>query len=128
VPFIPRGLPRLLCASAAVVLLTAACSGGGSDDDASGDAPVTHTGREGDGWTVLHYSMADTNLEPFMVADVHELGVVGSNENLHVRELIDRSAGYGDDELLDQGSWVGGRVLDLGEPGTTEVEIGRAHV
>lgn len=120
-PFIPRGLPRLLCASVAVVLLTAACSGGGSDDDSSGGAPVTHTGREGDGWTVLHYSMADTNLEPFMVADVNELGVVGSNENLHVRELMDRSAEYGDDELLDQGSWVGGRVLDLGEPGTTEV-------
>lgn len=59
--------------------------------------------------------MADTNLEPFMVADVNELGVVGSNDNLHIRELIDRSAEYGDDELLDQGSWVGARVLDLAE-------------
>ena len=65
--------------------------------------------------------MADTNLEPFMVADVNELGEVGSNENLHVREFMDRSAEYGDDELLDQGAWVGGRILDLGEPGTTEV-------
>jgi hypothetical protein len=106
-------------AAAALLLLTAACSGGGSDD---GDQkPAAHTGREGDGWTVLHYSMADTNLEPFMVADVNELGTVGSNENLHVREFMDRSAEYGEDPLLDQGNWVGGRVLDLGEGGTTEV-------
>ncbi|MBJ7356156.1 clostripain-related cysteine peptidase [Nocardioides sp.] len=128
----PRPVRRSgLAAAATVLLLTAACSGGGSDDDAGGDggeepgdsgsAVSGHTGREGDGWTVLHYSMADTNLEPFMVEDVNELGAVGSNENLHVRELMDRSAEYGDDELLDQGSWVGGRVLDLGAPGTTEV-------
>jgi hypothetical protein len=65
--------------------------------------------------------MADTNLEPFMVADVNELGAVGSNENLHIREFMDRSAEYGEDELLDQGSWVGGRVLDLGADGTTEI-------
>ncbi|MEJ7796829.1 MAG: clostripain-related cysteine peptidase, partial [Nocardioides sp.] len=79
------------------------------------------TGREGDGWTVLHYSMADTNLEPFMVEDVNELGAVGSNANLHVREFIDRSSEYGDDKLLDQGSWAGARVLDIGEGGATEL-------
>ena len=116
---------RLLSATAALLLLTAACSGGGDDDpEPKGDGGSTaaeHTGREGDGWTVLHYSMADTNLEPFMVADVNELGAVGSNDNLHIRELMDRSAEYGDDELLDQGAWVGARVLDLGEPGVTEV-------
>lgn len=109
----------LALATAALLLTTAACTGGSSDSDDS--APASHTGREGDGWTVLHYSMADTNLEPFMVADVNELGQVGSNDNLHVRELMDRSAEYGDDELLDQGSWTGARVLDLGEPGTSEV-------
>jgi hypothetical protein len=120
-----------VAATTVLLLLTAACSGGGSDDEdkkpgaAGGDAGSVatggHTGREGDGWTVLHYSMADTNLEPFMVEDVNELGAVGSNENLHVREFMDRSAEYGDDELLDQGSWVGGRVLDLGVGGVTEV-------
>ena len=128
-----------LAAATVLLLLTAACSGGGSGDEdakagdtgsagtgdqtadqASSDAGG-HTGREGDGWTVLHYSMADTNLEPFMVEDVNELGAVGSNENLHVRELMDRSAEYGDDALLDQGSWVGGQVLDLGAGGVTEV-------
>jgi hypothetical protein len=125
VPRLTARSTRLLAATSALLLLTAACSGGSDDDpDPKGDggsAAVAHTGREGDGWTVLHYSMADTNLEPFMVADVNELGVVGSNDNLHVRELIDRSAEYGDDELLDQGSWVGARVLDLGQGGASEV-------
>ena len=119
VPHLPTRLLGPIAATTALLLLTAACSGGGSDDDTS--AAPSHTGREGDGWTVLHYSMADTNLEPFMVADVNELGTVGSNDNLHIREFMDRSAEYGDDELLDQGAWVGSRVLDLGEAGTTEV-------
>ncbi|MBB6626833.1 hypothetical protein H5V45_05815 [Nocardioides sp. KIGAM211] len=116
--------PRLVAAAAAVLFLTAACSGGDTEEkkpDAKGSTAAEHTGREGDGWTVLHYSMADTNLEPFMVADVNELGSVGSNDNLQVREFMDRSVEYGDDELLDQGAWVGGRVLDLGAAGATEV-------
>lgn len=116
----PSRRGRVLVATAALLLLTAACSGGGSKDEEDAGGPA-HTGREGDGWTVLHYSMADTNLEPFMVADVNEIGAVGSNENLHVREFMDRSAEYGDDELLDQGAWVGARVLDIGEGGTTEL-------
>lgn len=107
--------------AAALLLLLTACTGGGSDENERDSAGPAHTGREGDGWTVLHYSMADTNLEPFMVADVNEIGSVGSNDNLQVREFMDRSAEYGDDELLDQGAWVGARVLDLGEAGTAEV-------
>ncbi|MFC6342966.1 clostripain-related cysteine peptidase [Nocardioides hankookensis] len=118
-PTIPARRTASAVATAALLLLTAACTGGDEDDDETSGA--SHTGREGDGWTVLHYSMADTNLEPFMVADVNELGAVGSNDNLHVRELMDRSAEYGEDPLLDQGDWVGGRVLDLGADGTTEV-------
>jgi hypothetical protein len=120
VPTNLRRRPAVAIATAAFLLLTAACSSGSSDDDAD-KKPAAHTGREGDGWTVLHYSMADTNLEPFMVADVNELGAVGSNDNLHIREFMDRSAEYGEDEVLDQGNWVGGRTLDLGAPGTSEV-------
>jgi len=119
VPTTPARRIATAVAAAALLLLTAACSGDASGDDS--DEPAAHTGREGDGWTVLHYSMADTNLEPFMVADVNELGAVGSNDDLHVRELMDRSAEYGEDELLDQGAWVGARVLDIGAGGTTEV-------
>jgi hypothetical protein len=115
-------LTSLAAACAAALLLTTACSGGSGDGDADKtEAAASHTGREGDGWTVLHYSMADTNLEPFMVADVNELGQVGSNDNLQVREFMDRSTEYGEDPLLDQGDWVGGRVLDLAEPGTSEL-------
>src|SRR4051812_1685879 len=113
-------LTSLIATGAASLLLTTACGGGSGDGEKTGVA-APHTGREGDGWTVLHYSMADTNLEPFMVADVNELGQVGSNDNLQIREFIDRSARYGEDPLLDQGDWVGGRVLDLGEPGTSEI-------
>lgn len=113
----------LALVTSCLLVTTAACSGGDDDnsDSDSGRSAGEHTGREGDGWTVLHYSMADTDLEPFLVEDVNELGTVGSNDNLHVREFMDRSPDYGDDEVLDQGSWVGGRVLDLGEPGTSEL-------
>lgn len=118
----PRRLTSLVAAGVAALLLTTACSGGsGESEDDQTEAAAAHTGREGDGWTVLHYSMADTNLEPFMVTDVNELGQVGSNDNLRIREFMDRSAEYGEDPLLDQGDWVGGRVLDLGEPGTSTV-------
>ncbi|WP_244931537.1 clostripain-related cysteine peptidase [Nocardioides sp. W7] len=95
----------------ALTLLLAGCSGTADSDEP--DEP-------GGGWTVLHYSMADTNLEPFMVADVNEIGEVGSTGSLQVREFMDRSAEYGDDELLDQGSWVGARVLDI-DPGSAEL-------
>lgn len=123
-PNISARLTGLVAATAALLLLTTACSGGGSDDKdpKSGDtSTAAHTGREGDGWTVLHYSMADTNLEPFMAADVNELGAVGSNDNLHVREFMDRSGDYGEDEVLDQGNWVGSRVFDIGAGGATEL-------
>ena len=74
-----------------------------------------------EGWTVLHYSMADTNLEPFMVEDLNEIGAVGSNENLRIRAFMDRSRVYGRDKVLDRGNWVGGRVLDIGQGGSTKV-------
>lgn len=115
---LPARVTSIAAACAAALLLTTACTGG--DEPGEAAAAASHTGREGGGWTVLHYSMGDTNLEPFMVADVNELGQVGSNEHLRIREFMDRSADYGDDPLLDQGDWVGGRVLDLGEPGTSE--------
>jgi hypothetical protein len=85
-------------------------------------------------WTVLHYSMADTDLEPFMMADINEMGEVGSNENLNIVAMIDRSADYGEDPVLDLGDWVGAKVvhiqqgvgeeladlgdLDMGDPAT----------
>ena len=100
----------------ALGLLAAGCSGDEEPADAAGPAAP---GAEG--WTVLHYSMADTNLEPFMVEDVNEIGAVGSNANLRIRELMDRSPQYGKAKVLDQGNWVGGRVLDIGQGGRTKL-------
>jgi hypothetical protein len=115
--------PLLALASLALVLAPALAGCGGSDDGDGGGtaAPVADVEEPGESWTVLIYSMADTNLEPFMVSDLDEAGEVGSTDAVHVRALMDRNPGYGDDELLDQGSWVGGRVFDLAAPGTTEL-------
>jgi hypothetical protein len=71
-------------------------------------------------WTVLHYSMADTDLEPYMMVDVNEMGEVGSNENLNIVALVDRSPEYGEEPVLDLGDWVGARILHI-QPGHAEV-------
>lgn len=94
----------------AMAVVFAGCSDPGSDA-ASG---------ESGSWTVLHYSMADTDLEPFMVADLNEMGAVGSGGDLSLRALFDRSPEYSDDDALDLGDWVGAKVIDVGE-GTGEV-------
>ena len=41
-------------------------------------APAADVEQPGESWTVLIYSMADTDLEPFMVTDINEAGEVGS--------------------------------------------------
>lgn len=116
----PTSRPLALLALLAV-LAVPALAGCGSDDGGEGGsaAPAPDVERPGESWTVLIYSMADTDLEPFMVTDINEAGEIGSTDELKVRAFVDRNPGYGDDPLLDQGSWVGGRVLDLTEPGTT---------
>lgn len=71
-------------------------------------------------WTVLLYSIADTDLEPFMMADVNEMGEVGSGNGLELVALVDRSTDHGDDPVLDVGAWQGAKVLHVGQ-GTAEV-------
>ena len=105
-------LPAL---AGALALALAACGGGGGG---GGDREGSSAQRDAEPfepgtWTVLQYSMADTDLEPFMVEDVNELAAVEVGEQLHVRAFVDRAEAYGDDELLDQGSWVGAKVLDI---------------
>lgn len=115
---VPRpgaALAATLAATLAVGL--AACGGGEGPGGGPGEPPRPEAGT----WTVLQYSMADTDLEPFMVEDVNELASVEVGDQLHVRAFVDRSPTYGDDQLLDQGSWVGGKVLDIGPDGTAEV-------
>jgi hypothetical protein len=100
-----------------MALVAAGCSGG-DDDDSAGDDDDSReeaSGGDGTGWTVLQYQIADTNLEPFMMQDVDEMGAVGSNENLTIRALIDRAEDYGDDDVLDLGAWTGAKLVQVNE-------------
>jgi len=110
----------------ALALLGAACSSGDDDDDdtATDDesGEETEAGGDGEGWTILHYSMADTDLEPFMIADVNEMGEVGSSEGFNLVALVDRGADYGDDEALDLGSWVGAKYVRIGRASAEVIE------
>jgi Clostripain family len=72
-------------------------------------------------WTVLVYSIADTDLEPFMMADVNEMGTVGTGEGVNMVALVDRAAGYSDDDVLDLGNWVGAKLIEVGQGTGTQL-------
>lgn len=105
-------------------LVAGAC--GGDDDKKGDDASPTTTedaggsGGEGEGWTVLVYSMADNNLEGDLMTDIAEMAAVGSGEGLNIIDLADRAVGQSEDELLDIGSWEGGKLLHVNQ-GSVEV-------
>lgn len=66
------------------------------------------------GWTVLVYSIADTDLEPFLLDDVAEMGEVGSDDELDIVALVDRSSDYSDDPVLGLDDWEGAKLLHVG--------------
>jgi hypothetical protein len=105
----------------ALALVGAACSSGDDDDDAAEDGDEETSGGDGEGWTILHYTMGDTDLEPFLMQDINEMGTVGSADGFNLVAMIDRGPEYGDDDALDLGSWVGAKVVQINEGGTTEV-------
>ena len=123
---VSRGVNRSRRGRAAVVaaatLLMATPSVAGADHTAGTARPagsargVAATAS----WTVLHYSMSDTDLEPSMMVDVNEMGEVGSNEHLNIVALVDRSPGYGEVPVLDIGDWVGAKLVHV-QPGHGEV-------
>ena len=96
-------------AGTAVVLTLGACSA---------DSPAAESGS----WTILTYSIADTDLEPYMMEDLDELGTSGGHENLNIVALVDRSTDYGDDDVLGLNSWSGGKLLEITDGGATELE------
>lgn len=101
----------------ALSLMGTACS----EDQGGGGGGNENTGpSEGGSWTILHYSMADTDLEPFMMADIEEMGEVGSGENLNIVALVDRFDGLSDDPVLGIDNWVGSKLLHIGK-GEAEV-------
>ena len=73
-------------------------------------------------WTVLTYSIADTDLEPFMMTDIDEMGEVGSQENLNLVALVDRADGYSTDSVLGLEDWTGAKLLEVGSGAATVLE------
>ncbi len=111
-----RGLSGgFLRVAAGVVVLGATASGavtaGGLSSEDNGI--TSPTAAAVGSWTVLQYSMSDTDLEPYMMADVNEMGEVGSNENLNIVALVGRSPEYGEEPVLDIGDWVGAKLLHI---------------
>jgi len=111
-----RAARRSAAALAALALLAslAACTTGSRVDPNGGDGPAAGS------WTVLTYSIADTDLEPFMMADLGEMGEVGSHGGLNLVALVDRSADYTAEPVLGQADWTGGKLLHV-LPGGAEV-------
>jgi len=103
--------PLALVTTFALVAALAACSS---------DAP--EAGAESGSWTVLTYSIADTNLEEFMMTDLEEIGDVGTQEGLNLVALVDRAADYTDTDVLGLDDWVGGKLLEIGQNEATELE------
>ena len=96
-----------------IVLLAGACSS--TEGASTSDAPTPNGQAPDDGtWTILQYSMADNNLEEFMMADLEELAEVGSEDGPNIVALVDRSEEESEVALGDQGDWAGGRILRLG--------------
>lgn len=88
-----------------------------------GACSATPTPAQGAGsWTILSYSIADTDLEPYMMDDVEELGTVGTSDDLSIVALVDRAADYSDQDVLGLGDWVGGKLIEVGQGQATELE------
>jgi hypothetical protein len=107
---------RMLAPVAALAAL--ALAGCGSDAPAGSRAALEQPGT----WTVLTYSIADTNLEGFMMDDLDELGTVGGEQNVNLLALVDRSPDYTDQDVLGLPAWSGGKLLDIGADGGEELD------
>jgi len=99
---------------------TDAGAGAAADPSAITDAPADTTAGSADGsaapgtgWTVLVYSIADTNLEPYLLTDLGEMAAVGTEGGLQLAALVDRSSDYSSDPLLNLPDWHGGKLIDI---------------
>lgn len=111
---------RWMVAVIGAMAVVAACSGGGGAEESAAD-PEGVADEEAGTWTVLHYAIADTDLEPFLLADLEELAAVAGGD-LGVVALVDRADGYVDGDALGLGDWTGGVVLELDETGVVVTE------
>jgi hypothetical protein len=105
----------LAIVTAGLLFSLVACSAG---DGTSDEAEVLESGS----WTVLTYSIADTNLEPFMMTDLEELGQVGTQEGLNLVALVDRSDDYSDEAVLGLDDWSGAKLIEIGQGEATVLD------
>ena len=112
---------RSAVVGAVLCVAVAGCTGDSGDPEEVA-AETSATEAAGEGWTVLVYSIADTDLEPYLLADLAEFAEVGSNENLQVAAMVDRAADYSAEPLLGLGDWVGAKYLSIGQGEATELE------
>ena len=104
---------RTIVASISALALVAGLAACTTDDGPAGAAGS---------WTVLTYEIADTDLEPFMMTDVGEMGEVGSQSGLSIISLVDRADGYTDEPVLGIDDWVGGKLLEITPGGADELD------
>lgn len=104
------GLRRGIAASALLALTLGTLTG----CDAAGEDVGAGT------WTVLVYSIADTDLEPYMMDDIDELGQVEASDSLSLVTFIDRADGYTDGPVLGMDDWVGAKILEVTPGGAIE--------
>jgi len=83
---------------------------------------VRQGNTESGSWTVLSYSIADTDLEEPMMDDLTEMGSVDSSDVLSVVAFVDRAEGYSDDAVLGIDNWVGAKIIDVADGGATLVD------
>ncbi|MCU1410453.1 MAG: hypothetical protein JWR04_1160 [Rhodoglobus sp.] len=110
-----RTRPLALATALALVAALSACS-------SAPDAATESSAGESGSWTVLTYSIADTNLEEFMMTDLEELGDVGTQEGLNLVALVDRASDYTDTSVLGLDDWVGGKLIEIGQNVATELK------
>lgn len=106
-------LTAVSCAGGTQEVTNTSLSGSESTVAASDRAAEAGDGEVRPGWTVLVYSMADTDLEPFLLDDITEMGEVGSGDNFDIVALVDRASGYSDDPVLGLDDWEGAKLLHV---------------
>jgi hypothetical protein len=120
---------RLLALTTVLALAAGLAACGAADEGEQEQQEDEQDGPEPQGdeavagtWTVLSYSIADTDLEPFMMDDIDEMGAVGTQDGLNIVALVDRAADYSEDPVLDLENWVGGKLIEVTAGGGTVLE------
>lgn len=93
----------LIAIAAVVALVLTGVVGGDTEEDTEEQAS----------WTFLVYMMGDTNLEPYALDDLTEMASVGSGEELNIVAMVDRSADYSADGVLNLDDWEDTKLLEV---------------